>query len=74
MTHQETIYRFRVYRVWNIPSRPTLHNTRDLVYSSRDMGNACEHQLWLKEYYEKTGDNFIVEDHGSDTVVEREVY
>ena len=74
MTYQEPVYRFRVYREWNIPSRPDLHGRKDLVYSSRDIGNAEEQRLWMSEFYSRTGDKFLVEDHGFDTVIEREVY
>lgn len=74
MTHQETILRFRVYRVWNIPERPSLHGTRDLMYSSSDLGNAEEHRLWMQETW-GTGDDFVVEDSGQDVcVIEREIY
>ena len=73
-TYTEPVYRFRVYRVWNIPSRPDLHGRKDLVYSSRDIGNAEEQRAWFSEFYGYTGDEFLVLDHGSDTVIEREVY
>jgi hypothetical protein len=74
MTYQEPVYRFRVYRVWNIPSRPDLHGRKDLVYSARDIGNAEEHRMWCADFFGRTGDTFLVEDHGFDTVIEREVY
>ena len=74
MTIQEPVYRFRVYRVWNIPSRPELHGQKSLVFSSRDIGNAEEHRLWMSEYYSKLGDKFIVEDAGETTYIESEVY
>jgi hypothetical protein len=74
MTHQETILRFRVYRVWNIPERPSLHGTRDLMYSSSDLGNAEEYRLCMQETW-STGDDFVVEDSGQDIcVIEREIY
>jgi hypothetical protein len=74
MTHQETILRFRVYRVWNIPERPSLHGTRDLMYSSSDLGNAEEFRLCMQETW-GTGDDFVVEDSGQDIcLVEREIY
>lgn len=79
MTIQEPVYRYRVFRVWNIPERPELHGQKSLVFSSRDLGNAEEHALWMREYQSKTGalggDKFIVEDSGQDIFyIDREVY
>jgi len=74
MTQQEPIYRFRVYRVWNMPSRPHLHNTKSLVYSAEDIGHAEEHRLWMTDFYNKCGDTYIVEDAGETIYIDREVY
>lgn len=75
MIIQEPVYRFRVYRVWNIPERPELHGQKSLAFSSRDLGNAEERALWLREYQSQTGDKFIVEDSGQDIFyIDREVY
>ena len=68
--HTEQILRFRVYRVWNIPERPSLHGSRDLVYSSSDIANAEEHRLWMEDTW-NTDDRFVVEDSGKEvTTVE----
>jgi hypothetical protein len=74
MTYQEPVYRFRVYRIWNMPNRPDVHGQKTLEYSARDIGNAEEHRLWMSEFYGKLGDKFVVEDHGHDTVITREEY
>lgn len=62
--HQEKILRFRVYRVWNIPERPSLHNTRELIFSSADLGNAEEFAVNYSESFSQ--DKFVVEDSGKE--------
>lgn len=63
---QETILRFRVYRVWNIPERPALHGSKSLIFSSDDPGNAEEFALTMREAHAGLNDQYVVEDSGKD--------